>query len=249
MVPRLAAAAHATTSRSSPSSSSFSSSPSARRRRSTRITLRTPGRTSSTSSTRSRSTARREDVVSVGGVINGKLVASIPDRPDVVQRRRPLRARRRPARPRHRRAASLRRPQLAPRRDRLVGDLRLLRGRPRAPRRVLRRLDRLRDHALLRPLLRVPGRAARHRARLGARDQRLSPLRDQHPERQPLDPAARHLLRADPVCRTAAARPGALAAREGVRRGVDLAGRVAAARDVLRPAAEHHRARFSSSSR
>jgi len=53
----------------------------------------------------------------------------------------------------------------------------------------------------LRPLLRVPGRAARDRARLGARDQRLPPLRPEHPERQHLDPDARHLVRADSLHR------------------------------------------------
>ena len=56
----------------------------------------------------------------------------------------------------------------------------VLRGHPRAARRLLRRLDRLRDHALLRPHLCVPGHPARDRARLRARDQRLPPLRDQH---------------------------------------------------------------------
>src|SRR5581483_2217085 len=81
------------------------------------------------------------------------------DRPAVVRRRREVRARRRRARPRHRGQAPLRRPQLAARRGRVVGDLRVLRRDPRLARRLLRRLDRLHHHALLRPLLRVPGAA------------------------------------------------------------------------------------------
>ena len=48
---------------------------------------------------------------------------------------------------------------------------------PRPARRLLRRLDRLRDHALLRPHLGVPGGAARDRARHRALDQRLPSLR------------------------------------------------------------------------
>ena len=57
------------------------------------------------------------------------------------------------------------------------------------------------------------------RARLRARDQRHQLGADQHRERKPLDPDARHLVRADPVHRPAAARADPLAAREGVRRG------------------------------
>ena len=59
------------------------------------------------------------------------------------------------------------------------------------------------------------------RARLGALDQRLPPLRHQHPEREHLDPDADHLVRARSVHRPSAARTGAVAAREGVHRGVD----------------------------
>ena len=50
-------------------------------------------------------------------------------------------------------------------------------------------------------------------------DQRHQLGADTRPERKPLDPDARDLVRADPVHRPAAARADPLAAREGVRRG------------------------------
>ena len=62
-------------------------------------------------------------------------------------------------------------------------------------------------------------------------------------------PTARHLVRPHPVRRASAARPGAVAAREGVRRGLDLAGRDAAAGHVLASCCRTSRARCSSSSR
>ena len=98
-------------------------------------------------------------------------------RPDLVARRRQVRPRRRRQRPRRRRAAPLRRHQLAQGRHRFGADLRDLRRDPGAARRLLRRLGRLGDHAFLRPDLGVPRDPALDRARLGAGDQRLPPLR------------------------------------------------------------------------
>ena len=155
----------------------------ARSRRCTRSTSRTPARTRTTSPTRSRSTASRSTSSPPAARFRIRRPASSTSSPStilgptLVARRRQVRPRRRQARPRRRRAAALRRPQLAQGRHRLGADLHAPRRRARAARRLLRRLGRLGDHALLRPDLGVPGVPARDRARLRARDQRLPPLR------------------------------------------------------------------------
>ena len=148
-----------------------------------------------------------------------------PDRPllDALVRDRP-------ARPRRLQPDGLRRPRLADRR--LRGDRHRdgLRGRRRPARRLLPGLDRHADLPLRRRPARDPLPAARHRPRrrLHARpDQRRRRRLPRRPDQA--RPRRRHLRdRVHELDLHGAdrPRPGPVAAREGVRRGVALDGRL-----------------------
>ena len=175
--------------------------------------------------------------------------AGLP-RADLVARARPLRARHGQPRPRRRRAAALRRPQLAHDRDRLGADLHVRRRPPRAARRLLRRLDRLGDHALLRPDLGVPGASCWR-----SRSATALAINGFHHFGISIEPGSLWIptLVISYVLIPYIGRPLrgqilSLREKEFVEAAIG-AGRRPAARDVLGPAPEHRLARCSSSSR
>ena len=147
------------------------------------------------------------------------------DRAAVAQGGRQVLPRRRPQRPRHHGAAALRRAQLA--HDRHHGGAhhdapvdRARRGGGLLPGWSGHRDPRPARHHVV-----VPGDHPRHRARRRARARRAQDRADTHRGRLARDPDPDHRARLRAVHGEAGARPGALAAREGVRGGRARAGR------------------------
>ena len=217
-----------------------------RSRRCTRITSRRPARTTTTSRRTSRSregknrSSPRAARSSTRRRTELRVKAGHDPRPDLVAGRRQVRPRRGRQRQGRRGPAPLRRHQLAQGRHRLGADLhpvlasssRCSPGYYRGSTDwiITRFFDLIWAFPVILLAIALGSALVDQRHQLGA---------DTGLERKPLDPDARHLVRADPVRRAAAARPDPLAAREGVRRGVDRAGREPAARHVRRDPSEH----------
>ena len=151
---------------------------------------------------------------------------------------RALPARRRQQRPRRDGAAALRRAQLAVHRVRVGAHHHGHRGGPRPGRRLFPRPHRpRRAHGVRRDLV-LPRAAARHRAGHGACRRRAAPGPDRHPGRLAVDPDSGDRDHLHPVSRAPDPRAGAVAAREGVRRGRGGPGQGAAADHVRGAAAQ-----------
>ena len=122
--------------------------------------------------------------------------------------------------------------------------------RPRRPaRRLLPRLDRQRLLAVHGHPLGLPGDPARDRARHLAGARRPAARADLDLGRQPRDPDARDRARLHPLSRAPDPRPGAVAAREGVRRGRPRPGHGLVADHALARSCRTSPRRSSSSSR
>ena len=141
-----------------------------------------------------------------------------PDRADLAVE---LLHRRRQPGPRRDGAGALRRPRLAADRRRLRGHLHAARPRPRAPGGLLPRLDRLRPLPHHGPDLGVPRLPARDLVGDGPADQAGRPEMGPGDDRpvEPLGADLDHRDRLHPLRLSPATRPGAVGAREGVRRG------------------------------
>ena len=150
------------------------------------------------------------------------------DRPAVAEGRRQVSPGRRLQRPRHHGSPALRRPQLAADRDRAAAHDHGAVDHPGADRRLLPRPVGRRHQIRARRDVVVPRRDPRRRARRGAGTRRAQPRADNDIGRLARHPHLHHRHRLRALHGAADPRAGAVASREGVRRGGARAGRRAA---------------------